>query len=102
METFFKNISAEDGTTGKLVQDLNMLLSDAEELVSSTGGKLATKSKDELTAVLEKLRASCGRIEKRATEGALGTDRFIRKKPYQSAGIALGIGLLLGALLGRE
>jgi ElaB/YqjD/DUF883 family membrane-anchored ribosome-binding protein len=102
METYFKNLSAEDGTTEKLIQDLNVLLSDAEELVKDTGGKLASKSKEELMAGLEKLKASCQRMEEKASAGAQRADRIIRDNPYQSVGLAFGVGMLLGVLIGRD
>ena len=102
METYFKNMSAEDGTTDKLIQDLNLLLSDAEELVKDTGGKLASKSKEELIAGLEKLKSSCRRIEQKAAAGAERADRIIRDHPYESVGLAFGVGLLLGVLIGRD
>jgi ElaB/YqjD/DUF883 family membrane-anchored ribosome-binding protein len=102
METYFKNLSAEDGTTEKLIQDINILLADAEELVKDTGGKLASKSREELMAGLEKLKANCRRIEQKAATGAQNADRIIRDHPYQSVGAAFGIGLLLGVLLGRD
>lgn len=102
METFFKNISAEDGTTEKLIQDLNILVADAEDLVTAAGGKLAAKSKEELKVGLDKLKASCRRLEKKASASAQTADRFIRENPYQSAGIALGVGLIIGLLLGRD
>ncbi|MDB6067216.1 MAG: hypothetical protein JWR26_3424 [Pedosphaera sp.] len=38
----------------------------------------------------------------RATEYAKATDKAIRSNPYQSIGIALGIGLLAGLLLNRN
>jgi len=102
METFFKNMSEEEGTTDKLIQDLNTLIGDAEELVKATGGKLAEKSKEELMAGLEKLKASCQRIENKAAAGTHSADRYIRDNPYQSVGIAFGVGLLLGVLIGRD
>lgn len=102
METFFKNISAEDGTTERLVRDLGTLIADAEELVKATGGKIAEKSREELALGLERLKASCKRIEKRAAAGAQNADQLIRDYPYQSVGIALSVGLLIGALIGRR
>jgi len=102
METFFKNMSEAEGTTEKLIQDLNILIGDAEELVKATGGKAAGKSKEELMAGLEKLKNSCQRIEKKAAAGAQSADRYVRENPYQSVGIALGVGLLLGVLIGRN
>ena len=102
METFFKNISAEEGTTERLIRDLSTLINDAEELVKATGGKIAVKSKEELVAGLDKLKASCKRIERRAAAGAQNADQFVRENPYQSVGIAFGLGLMIGILLWRR
>jgi ElaB/YqjD/DUF883 family membrane-anchored ribosome-binding protein len=101
METFFKNISAEEGTTERLIRDLSTLINDAEELVKATGGKIAEKSKEELMAGLDKLKASCRRIEKGAAAGAQNADQFIRQNPYPSVGIAFAVGLIIGMLLKR-
>jgi len=102
METFFKNLSAEDGTTKKLIQDLHVLIADAEELVTAASGNLASKSREELLQGLEKMKSSCRRLEKRATAGARDVDRFIRENPYQAIGMGFGAGLLLGVILGRD
>jgi ElaB/YqjD/DUF883 family membrane-anchored ribosome-binding protein len=34
--------------------------------------------------------------------GAKATDRFVRRRPYESIGIALGVGLLVGFLIKRK
>jgi ElaB/YqjD/DUF883 family membrane-anchored ribosome-binding protein len=39
--------------------------------------------------------------KERASEYARMTDRRIRENPYQTIGIALGVGLILGMLLSR-
>jgi ElaB/YqjD/DUF883 family membrane-anchored ribosome-binding protein len=41
-------------------------------------------------------------VEERAMEGARATDRVIREHPYQSIGVAFGIGLLIGVLVTRR
>ena len=102
METYFSNMTAEEGTKEKLVQDLVTLVRDAEALVKATGGDLAGKSKTELAAALERVKASCGRLQTRAAAGARQADQIIREYPYQSIGIAFGVGLLIGVLVNRD
>ena len=102
MEMYFSNMTAEEGTKEKLVQDLMTLVQDAEELVKAAGGNVAAKSKTELISALDRVKASCKRVEAQAVVGAKRTDQLIRENPYQSIGIAFGIGLLLGVLVNRD
>jgi ElaB/YqjD/DUF883 family membrane-anchored ribosome-binding protein len=102
MEMYFSNMTAEEGTKEKLVQDLMTLVHDAEELVKSAGGDVAAKSKAELITALDRVKASCRKVEARARAGAKRTDQLIRENPYQSIGIAFGLGLLLGVLVTRD
>ena len=41
-------------------------------------------------------------LEEKAVAGAQATDKVIREYPYQSIGIAFGIGLLIGVLVNRR
>ena len=102
METFFKNMTAEEGTKEKLAQDLMTLIHDAEELVKATGGDLADKSKEELIAALDRLKSTCRRLEQQAVRRSKAADAFIRDHPYEAVGIGLGIGLLIGVLARRK
>ena len=102
METYFYNMSAEEGTKEKLVQDLMVLLRDAEDLVKSTGENVARKSKEELMVALAKAKATCQRMEERATANARSADRIIRSHPYPSIGLAFGLGIIIGVLANRR
>jgi ElaB/YqjD/DUF883 family membrane-anchored ribosome-binding protein len=102
MEMYFSNMTAEEGTKEKLVQDLINLVHDAEELVKSAGGDVAAKSKTELIAALDRVKASSQKLQTQAAAGARRTDQLIRENPYQSIGIAFGIGLLIGVLVNRN
>ena len=102
METFFKNMSAEEGTKRRLVQDLVTLVNDAEDLVKATGGDLAEKSKEEIMQALERVKASCRRLEEQAASGFRAADDYVRSHPYESLGIAVGVGILAGVLLNRK
>jgi ElaB/YqjD/DUF883 family membrane-anchored ribosome-binding protein len=37
-----------------------------------------------------------------ARDAARETDRYVRQNPWQSIGIAAGVGLLIGVLIGRR
>ena len=102
METYFSNMTVGDGTKEKLVQDLMTMINDAEELVKATSGQLADKSKAELIAALDRVKAGCRKLGNHAIAGARSADRVIREHPYQSMGVAFGIGLLIGVLVNRE
>jgi ElaB/YqjD/DUF883 family membrane-anchored ribosome-binding protein len=46
----------------------------------------------------ELLKAGAGEVKEKAIYGARTTDRAIRKSPYQTIGIVLGVGIILGLL----
>ena len=102
METYFQNLTREEVTRERLLEDLMALVRDAEELVKTTGGTLAGKSREELMAGLERVKASCRRIEANTAARAAAADKIIREHPYQSMGIAFGVGLLIGVLVNRK
>lgn len=102
METYFSNMFGELGSKDKLVEDLHELVHDAEELVKVAGTNVEEKSRAELNTALERVKASCRKIEEKAAVGARRADRVIRSHPYESIGIALGLGLLVGVLTNRR
>jgi len=102
METYFSNMTTGEGTRKKLVQDLRTLVTDAEELVKASGSQVADRSKAELIAALDRVKASCRKLGDHAIAGAKSADRVIREHPYQSVGIAFGVGLLIGVLVHRD
>ncbi len=89
----------------KLVQDLKTVVRDADDLMRATAGEVSEKAKEarqRLTAALASARESCGHWEEKAVAGAKATDRVIREHPYESLGVAFGVGILLGVLIGRR
>ena len=102
METYFANMNPAEGSKEKLAQDLMTLVRDAEGLVKAAGGNVADKSRQEVMAALEKVKSSCHQLEEQAAVHARTADRVIREYPYQSMGVAFGVGLLIGVLVGRD
>ena len=99
MEVFFKNLTSDETSIEKLVEDLAMLANDVEDLVRVSGANLAEESRQQLMSALQRVKARCESLRVHAVAGVRATDRAIRKHPYPSLGVAFAGGLLLGALL---
>jgi ElaB/YqjD/DUF883 family membrane-anchored ribosome-binding protein len=106
METHFEAMQTHDEVTReKVKEDLRVLVHDAEGLLKATAGDLSEKAKEartRLAAALEKAKATCVRMEEKTVAAAKATDKVIRAHPYESIGIAFGVGLLIGVLVGRK
>jgi ElaB/YqjD/DUF883 family membrane-anchored ribosome-binding protein len=95
----------QDVTVGKLIQDFKVVVGDAESLLKASAGELGEKAREaraRLTASLESAKDSFHKLEEKAVAGARATDKIIREHPYQSIGIAFGVGLLIGVLVTRK
>ena len=62
---------------------------------NETQSKAAAKLVNELKAVIQ-------RAEQTAVERAKAADRIVRGYPYQTMGLAFGLGLLIGVLARRK
>jgi len=52
--------------------------------------------------IVEQLKTIIQRTEEKAVEQAKAADRVIRDHPYQTVGLAFGLGLLIGLLARRK
>ena len=78
---------------------------DAEAVLVATAGQAGEKMgelRNRLSNVVESAKATCHRIEEKAVAGAKVADKTIREHPYESIGVAFGVGLLIGVLVGRR
>ena len=92
-------------TTDKLATDLKRIVRASEELLHTTRdavGETTEEVRERLTDALEATKRSCRDLEEKAVQGAKETDRIIRDHPYQTMGIAFGVGLLVGVLVTRK
>ncbi len=92
-------------TMGKLVQDFKVVVQDAETLLKASAGELGEKAREaraRLAASLEGAKANFYKFEDKAMAGARATDELIREHPYQSIGLAFGVGLFIGVLVARK
>ncbi len=107
METAFETIEQArlENPGQRVKQDLRVLVHDAEDLLKATAGDLSEKAKaarSRLATALESAKVTCQRLEEKTAAAARATDRVVRAHPYQSIGIAFGVGLLLGVLIMRS
>lgn len=89
----------------RLASDLKAVVQDAEELMQATAGQAGEEVsavRSRLSAALESAKATCRRFEEKTIAAAKATDRTIREHPYESIGIAFGLGLLVGVLVARK
>jgi ElaB/YqjD/DUF883 family membrane-anchored ribosome-binding protein len=95
----------QEVTMSKLVQDFRVVMRDAESLLKASAGELGEKAREartRLAASLEGAKANFQKLEDRAVASAKVTDKVIREHPYQSIGVAFGVGLLIGVLVTRR
>ncbi|HNQ73696.1 MAG TPA: DUF883 family protein [Verrucomicrobiota bacterium] len=93
----------------RVMADLKILTRDAEDLLRATVGDVSEKAKEarvRMTAALERAKITCAQLQEQtgatARAAARKADNLIREHPYESLGVAFGVGLLLGALLARK
>jgi len=93
----------------KLVQDLKIVISDAEELLRAT----ASQAGEKVSAAREKVQDSLHRAKVKLAEAedvlldkskqaARQTDEYVHEHPWHAVGIAAGIGFVIGLLIGRR
>ena len=92
-------------STEKLLQDLKAVVRDGEALLRAGAADLSERgmaARERLAAALEVAKDTRRKLEEKAVEGVKATDRYIREYPYQSLGVAFGIGMLLGVMVNRK
>ena len=78
---------------------------DAEQFVKETASGLGDKAREaraRLAASLASARTNLHKLNEKAIESAKEADHVIRDHPYQSIGVAFGIGILIGVLVTRK
>ncbi len=93
----------------KLMQDMRVVMSDAEELLRATAGQAG----DKVAAARERIQANLAVAKERlfeaehaavekAKRAAKATDEYVHENPWKSMGVAAGVGLIVGMLISRR
>jgi ElaB/YqjD/DUF883 family membrane-anchored ribosome-binding protein len=94
-----------DLNVGKLADDLQTLVSDAEELLRATADAAGDKTSEARERAEESLRAVRSRVktvQRDLTGRARAVGDYVEDNPWTSIAIAGGIALAIGLLMGRK
>ncbi|MBL8480697.1 MAG: DUF883 domain-containing protein [Rhodocyclaceae bacterium] len=93
----------------KLVADFKVVVADAEELLRMTANQagdkvvaLRSQMQDHLATAKAKLADAEAALIESTKKVARATDDYVHENPWRSIGIAAGIGLVVGLLVGRR
>jgi len=95
--------------SARLKDDLAAVVRDAESLMGAVADEAGAKSDEARARVreaLDRVKGRLGEIEaavsERGAEAAKAADDYVHTHPWQAAGIAAGIGLVVGLLIARR
>jgi ElaB/YqjD/DUF883 family membrane-anchored ribosome-binding protein len=93
----------------KLMEDLQMVVSDAEALMSATAsqageGAAAARARIQksLQVVKERMADAQEAVVERTKEAAKVTDEYVHDNPWKAIGITAALGLIAGMLIARR
>ncbi len=92
----------------KLMQDLRIVVADAEELLRATASQAGEKVsaareriQENLAAAKQRLAVAQDAVVTKTKEAAKVTDEYVHENPWKAVGIAAGVGLIIGMLISR-
>ena len=96
-------------TRAKLMEDLRVVVADAEELLKATanqtGERIAAaraKAEESLKAAKARLAEEKAAVVARTKAAAKTTEDYVRANPWKAVGITAAVGLVLGILVARR
>lgn len=93
----------------RLMSDLKVLIADAEALLKSSSsdvGEAVAGARSRIEARLDDAKANLLQLQQEAAQRAKAAGRaaddYVHEHPWQAVGVAAGIGLVVGLLIGRR
>ena len=103
-----ENLS-DEVTSEQLITDFKVVVADAEALLKATanqgGEKLAevrAKAEESLRVVKARMADAQAALLAKTREAAKATDAYVHENPWRAVGVAAGVGLVIGLLIGRR
>jgi ElaB/YqjD/DUF883 family membrane-anchored ribosome-binding protein len=104
------NTNAEvDITKEKLISDFKVVVADAEALLKASAGQggealaaVRTRVQESLKVAKEKMLDAEEELLAKTKAAARVTDEYVHDHPWHAVGIAAGVGLVIGMLIGRR
>lgn len=98
-----------EATTEKLMKDLRTVVVDTEDLIKATAGqtgerieKVRARAEESLRNARARVQDTAANFQADATSAAREVNNQVREHPWTAVGVAAGIGLIVGILLGRK
>ncbi len=100
---------ANERAQEELVAEFQALIADTEKLLENTASlagaeadELRLHIHDSLKRARDTLQLTEHSVRERAEEAIATTEAYVQQNPWQSVGIAAGVGFLLGLLASRR
>jgi ElaB/YqjD/DUF883 family membrane-anchored ribosome-binding protein len=93
----------------KLMEDLRLVVTDAEELLRATAGQAGEKVAAARERAAESIDAAKARIAQagyaaaaQTRQAAKVTDEYVHENPWAAVGVAAAVGLVIGMLIAKK
>ncbi len=93
----------------RLAKDFRAVVTDAEALLQATAhetGDRAVAARERIVDTLHDAKQRLAQVEQalgaKVKEVARATDDYVHEHPWQAAGVAAGVGFLIGMLISRR
>jgi ElaB/YqjD/DUF883 family membrane-anchored ribosome-binding protein len=104
-----ENAEQSNDIRDRLVEDLKLVVQDAEDLIRTTGKQASesykqarTRLESTLSSARNGLATAEQQIRESTREAVETADQFVRENPWQAIGAGALAGLLAGLLIGRR
>ncbi len=101
--------TAVDVTKEKLISDFKVVVADAEALLKASAGQggealaaVRTRVQESLAIAKEKMLDAEEELLAKTKAAARVTDEYVHDHPWHAVGVAAGVGLVIGLLIGRR
>ncbi len=105
MKAMKNDLASKTESPEEMVEHIRRLMNEAESLLTGPVADRAGDRLAELRARFEHLQTKASDVyagaRTKVIAGAKATDQTVRSHPYESLAVALGVGVLLGALVRR-
>ncbi len=96
-------------STDKLMEDLRLVVTDAEELLRATAGQAGEKVAAARARAEESIDAAKARIAQvgyaaaaQTREAARAADDYVHDNPWAAVGVAAAVGIVIGVLIAKK
>jgi len=102
-------MKSKAGSADKLMEDLRLVVTDAEELLRATAGQAGEKVAEARARAAESIDAAKARIAQagyaaaaQTREAAKVADDYVHDNPWAAVGVAAALGVVIGILIAKK